>query len=156
MAETSQRAARAPRRGGQPNALFIATAAEAVPPELIGQAARVTVRFPWASLLRGCLGRDAAIAAGIASLVFAGGELELLLAPATRDQLADLPTEPARIIEAAAGAFEPHGLRVVAARPASTDEIRASDSTWAKRLLHGNRHASETLDRAVVLVRLRS
>ena len=155
MAESSARAARPLAKGGQPNAIFVAAAAEAMPPELLGLADRVTVRFPWASLLRGCLGRDAAVTAGIASLV-ARGSLELLLALATRDRLEDLPTEPTAVIEAAGRAFEPHGFGVVEARQASTDEIRASGSSWAKRLLGGNRKVGGTLDRAVVLVRLRS
>lgn len=156
MADASARAAWSPRKGGLANAMFVAAAAEAMPPELARLAQLVTVRFPWASLLRGCLGRDSKVAAGLAALLGPAGTLELLLAPATRDRLDDLPTEPDAIVDAAARAFEPHGLRVIEARKASTDEIRASGSTWAKRLLGGSRHGSRTPDRTVVLVRLRS
>jgi 16S rRNA (adenine(1408)-N(1))-methyltransferase len=156
MAEASRRAARAPTKGGSPNAMFVAAAAEAVPPELERLARLVTVRFPWASLLRGVLGRDDAAARGVASLVAAGGMLEIMLAPAGRDRLDGLPTEPGAIMAAVADAFEPLGLRGVEARKASTDEIQASHSTWAKRLLGGSRRGSETPDRTVVVVRLRS
>jgi hypothetical protein len=69
MAESSRRAARARIS----NVLFVVAAAEAIPPELRGVAARVTVQFPWASLLRGCLGLDDAVAAGIASLLATSG-----------------------------------------------------------------------------------
>jgi len=156
MAEASARAARPAGKGGAPNAVFFLAAAEAMPPELARRAALVTVRFPWASLLRGILGLDAAVAAGIVSLVAADGTIELLLAPAARDRLIDLPTETHAIAEAATIAFEPYGLRVVEAREASIDEIRASQSTWAKRLLGGSRRSGRTADRSVTLVRLRS
>jgi 16S rRNA (adenine(1408)-N(1))-methyltransferase len=55
MAESSLRAARASRKGGLPNALFVVAAAERPPDELRATAAEVTVLFPWGSLLRGAL-----------------------------------------------------------------------------------------------------
>jgi len=151
MAEASRRAARSEARGGRPNALFVVAAAEALPAELARLADRVTVRFPWGSLLRGCLGADDVVAAGLAGLVRPGGTLELLLAPATRDRLAGLPTEPAAVVAAASQAFVRHGLVVVEGREATEVEVRASGSTWAKRLLAGGR-----ADRRVTLIRLRS
>ena len=156
MAEASSRAARSIRRGGLPNALFVVAAAEAMPPELVAIAHLVTVRFPWASLLRGVLGRDEVVARGVASLMAPDGTLELLVAPATRDRLDDLPTTPGAIAAAAAAAFEPSGRAMVEARPASTDEIRASGSTWAKRLFGGASRSGRAPDRTVTFVRLRS
>jgi 16S rRNA (adenine(1408)-N(1))-methyltransferase len=150
MAEPSRRAARPARKGGRPNALFVLAAAESLPAELLGLADLVTVHFPWGSLLRGCLGGDARVAAGTAALVKPGGRLELLLAPAPRDRLAGLPTEPSEIIAAVARAFAPFGLGVVEGRQATEAEVRASGSTWAKRLLAGR-----AADRRVTLVRLR-
>jgi 16S rRNA (adenine(1408)-N(1))-methyltransferase len=151
MAEASRRAARAAAKGGLRNALFVVASAEAPPSELRAIADRVTVLFPWGSLLRGCLGVDAAVAAGIAGLLAAGGDLDLLLAPAARDGLAGVPAEPVDIGTAAAAAFGPHGLSLVEARVATDAEIRASRSTWARRLLPGG-----PPDRPVTLVRLRS
>jgi 16S rRNA (adenine(1408)-N(1))-methyltransferase len=136
MIETSRRAARSPSKGGFENALFVVAAAEAIPSELTAIASCVTVRFPWGSLLAGCLGADDAVTAGIAGLVAAGGSLELLLAPADGDRLrAGLPTEPDGIIAAAARAFESRGLRLVEAGLASAPAIERSGSTWARRLL---------------------
>lgn len=134
MAESSRRAAGPLRKGGLRNAAFIVAAAEAMPPELRGIAAFVTVNLPWGSLLRGCLGTDPAVAGGIAGLVAPGGRLQLLLAPAERDGLRDLALEPADLVDAAGRAFEPAGLHLVEGRAATTDELRASGSTWAKRL----------------------
>jgi 16S rRNA (adenine(1408)-N(1))-methyltransferase len=137
MAESSRRAARRPGRGGLPNVLFVVAAAEAIPVPLRGLAARVTVHFPWASLLRGCLGADAAVARGVVSLVARDGTLELLLAPAARDRLAGLPTDTAAVAAAARATFEDLGLTCIEARGAAPGDVGSSGSTWAKRLLGG-------------------
>jgi 16S rRNA (adenine(1408)-N(1))-methyltransferase len=150
MAEASRRAVRPPGRGGLPNALFVVAAAESVPAELRGRADLVTVRFPWGSLLRGCLDADPAVADGLAALGAPGGDLELLLAPARRDGLAGLPTEPTEIVAAARRAFEPRGHLLIAAREATAADVAASGSTWAKRLLGG-----PAPDRRPVIVRFR-
>ena len=149
MAESSRRAARSPRRGGLPNALFVVAAAEDLPTELAGLATRVTIRMPWGSLLRGCLGGDPIVAAGIAGLLAPGGSLELVLAPATRDGIDRLALTPDGVRAAVAQAFGPLGLRVVRCRPASTDELRATRSSWARRLLAGG-----TVDRTAILAEL--
>ena len=151
MAEASRRSARAARRGGLPNALFVLAAAEAPPTELLGLADLVTVAFPWGSLLRGCLGADPAVASGVAGLVARRGRLELLLAPADRDGLSSLPTDAESVIAAAATTFAELGFRLEEGRRASAAEIAASGSSWAKRLLHGGAKGT----RAVALVRLR-
>ncbi|MEW5990145.1 MAG: class I SAM-dependent methyltransferase [Chloroflexota bacterium] len=156
MAEVSRRAARPAGRGGLPNARFVVAAAETWPAELRDIATLVTVRFPWASLLRGCLGHDPKVAAGIAGLVAPGGLLELLLAPAERDRLDGLPTDPAAVVGAARATFEDPGLTCVEGRTATADEIRSSGSTWAKRLLRGTgRPAPAVGARHVVVVRFR-
>jgi 16S rRNA (adenine(1408)-N(1))-methyltransferase len=145
MAEASRRAARPARKGGLPNAAFVLASAEAPPAPLRGLADLVTVRFPWGSLLRGCIGRDAAVAAGLAGLVGPHGTLELLLAPAARDHLEGVPIEASDLAGASAGAFAPFGLEVAVARPATDAEVAASGSTWARRL---------GPDRAPTLIRL--
>ena len=111
------------------------------------------MRFPWGSLLRGCLGADATVAAGVAGLVAPGGSLELLLAPAEKDGLDGLPIEPSAVVDAAAAAFGAHGLEVVEGRVATAAEIRDSGSTWARRL-GTTRCVWRRHGRAVTLVRL--
>ncbi|HJP89937.1 MAG TPA: hypothetical protein VJ850_12950 [Candidatus Limnocylindrales bacterium] len=149
MAESSRRAAAPRRKGGTPNAAFVVAAAEAAPVDLRGVAQLVTVRFPWASLLRGCLGRDATVAAGIASLVGAGGTLELLLAPSGRDGLEDVPVEPDAVVDSAIRTFGRLGFERVEARRATDAEIAESGSTWAKRL-----RSQRPSDRTVMLIRM--
>jgi 16S rRNA (adenine(1408)-N(1))-methyltransferase len=145
LAEASRRAAAPARKGGIPNAAFIVASAASLPDALTGIAQLVTVRFPWGSLLRGSLGRDERVAAGIAALVGPAGILELLLAPAARDGLEGIPTDTDAIIAAATAAFDAHGLARIAARRATDAEIEASGSTWARRL---------GKDRSAVLIRL--
>jgi hypothetical protein len=155
MAASSRRAARPPRKGGLENAIFIVAAAGAVPDELRGIGALVTVTLPWGSLLRGCLGLDSAVTAGICSLIADGGHLQLLLAPARRDRLPGIPTDVAGVVTAARTTFEPLGLKFVEGRPAGVLELRDSGSTWARRLLHGERGDRGEPERQAVLVRFR-
>lgn len=143
MAESSRRAARPAAKGGLPNAWFIVAAAEAPPAELHGVGNLVTVHFPWGSLLRGVTGRDDIVAAGLASLVAPAGALELLVAPLDRDRLDGVPTSAEDLVAGAAAAFAEHGFVIArSSRPAAA-EVRATGSTWARRL-----------DRQATLIRL--
>lgn len=149
MAEASRRAAGPARKGGLANAAFILATAETPPPELRGAADRVGVLFPWGSLLRGCVGGDARVAAGVAGLVAPAGTLELLLAPSVRDGLDGLPLELEALVAAVRSAFEGMGLGLELARPASDAEVRDSGSTWARRL-----GSQRPTDRRVMLMQL--
>jgi 16S rRNA (adenine(1408)-N(1))-methyltransferase len=134
MAESSRRAARTSRKGGLPNAGFIVAAAEAPPAELMGLADLVTVRFPWGSLLRGVVGRDARVADGLASLVATDGRIELLVAPIDRDGLDGVPTSADGLVAGAAAAFRRHGFGIDRVEAQTPTEIRTTGSTWARRL----------------------
>jgi 16S rRNA (adenine(1408)-N(1))-methyltransferase len=144
MAEASRRAARSARKGGLANAAFVVAAAEAPPADLAGLAGLVTVQLPWGSLLRGVIGRDDAVAAGLSGLVTERGVLELLLAPMERDGLDGVPTTRDGLVAGAVSAFGRHGFAIDFVCERSPREIRASGSTWAWRL-----------DRGATLIRLR-
>ena len=150
MAEVSRRAARPARRGGLPNAAFITAAAETLPTELAGIAEIVTVRFPWGSLLRGAVGLDPAVAAGLAGLLAPTGCLELVLAPSRDDPTAGVPADAGDLATAVREAFVDAGLAIDQVRVPTGDEIAAIPSSWARRLLADGRP-----DRRVVIVRLR-
>jgi 16S rRNA (adenine(1408)-N(1))-methyltransferase len=150
MAEVSRRASFSSRRGGLSNALFVVASAAEMPRELAGLAALATVTFPWGSLLRGCLGRDEAIARGIRSVLAQGGRLELILAPAGRDHLAGLPTKSEEVIAAARATFEGLGLVFAAGGSVTAAELDATRSTWARRLIREGR------ERRVIRVGFRS
>ena len=134
MAEASRRAARAPGRGGLPNALFVVAAAERLPAELRGVADELTIAFPWGSLLRGVLALDEEAAAGIASLLAPDGVAVAVVSVEDRDGL-DLPRlgeDGAR--EALGARWSCHGLRLCELRAATRDELASMTSTWARRL----------------------
>ncbi|HEV8488222.1 MAG TPA: class I SAM-dependent methyltransferase [Candidatus Limnocylindrales bacterium] len=135
MAEASRRAARPERKGGRPNALFLAAGIEALDPVLDGCADLVTVTLPWGSLLRGALGLDAAAACAIARVSKPRGRVEMLVSVTPRDGVAGLPCLEAETIHGVAARYAELGLCMVEALPATANQIAASGSTWAKRLL---------------------
>jgi 16S rRNA (adenine(1408)-N(1))-methyltransferase len=141
MADASRKAA---RRDTLPNALFAVAAAERPPAPLRGVAGSLTVNFPWGSLLRGLLGHDEAVLAGIAELLAPGAEGAVLVSVVPRDGVPPIP--PA---DELAAAYVRHGLELLESRPATAAEVAASGSSWAKRLRAG-------AARPVTLLRLRA
>jgi 16S rRNA (adenine(1408)-N(1))-methyltransferase len=141
MADSSRRAW---RRDALPNALFAVAAAEQLPEALHGLAGSLTVNFPWGSLLRGVLGEDDAVLAGVARLLAPGAEGAVLLSVVARD---GLPPVPPRASLGAA--YARHGLELVEMRLATAEEVAAAGSSWAKRLRAGR-------DRPVTRLRLRA
>lgn len=142
MADSSRRAWRG--RSALPNALFAVASAERPPEALHGRAGSLTVNFPWGSLLRGLLGEDDAVLAGVARLMAPGAEGVVLLSVVPRD---GMPAVPPRASLAAA--YARHGLELAEMRPATPEEVAASRSSWAKRLRAGR-------ERPVTLLRLRA
>jgi 16S rRNA (adenine(1408)-N(1))-methyltransferase len=131
----------------------VVASAEAIPHDLAGRVDDLTIQFPWASLLRGTLALDDTVAAGIAALLAPAGRVTALVAPAPRDRL-DLPTG-ADLLDGAGPAlgarWSAHGLAASRPRAATTGEVAASGSSWAKRLLAGG----GARDRTVVRFTLR-
>ena len=145
MRDTSRRAARSAKKGGLQNAMFVVAAVEALPDELHAIADEVRVTFPWGSLLRGVLGADPAVLAGIARVAKPGAEVHAVFSVTEHDGL-DVTGRVDR------EAFDRHELCVLEERPATAEEIAATDSSWAKRLRAGM-HRPVTLVRAVRLDR---
>jgi 16S rRNA (adenine(1408)-N(1))-methyltransferase len=97
---------------------------------LLGVADEVTVFFPWGSLLRGVLGWDERVLAGVAALLAPGGVMTTLFSVVARDGVPGLRDDVATVYAAA-------GLSVGSVGAASVDEVAASRSSWAKRLRAG-------------------
>jgi 16S rRNA (adenine(1408)-N(1))-methyltransferase len=93
----------------------------------------LTLHFPWGSLLRGALGYDDAVLAGIAQLLAPGAEVTALVSVFARD---DAPPVPSA--DALAAAYGRHALKLLEAREATYAEVAASHSSWAKRLRAGS------------------
>lgn len=139
MAEASSRAARPGRKGGRPNAIFLAAGVEALDPVLDRCADLVTVIFPWGSLLRGALALDeaAAVTRAIARLPKADGRVESLLSVTPRDGVPGLPCLDNAALAGVAARWARVGLCPIEARPATAADLATTSSTWAKRLRAG-------------------
>jgi 16S rRNA (adenine(1408)-N(1))-methyltransferase len=137
MAETSRRAARPLAKGGCPNLLFVSAAAETPPPELLGLADEIRILFPWGSLLRGVLGADERVARGIAGLARSGGHASATVSVTPRDGLGVIASLDPAGIAGIAHATSRSGLRLTATRRLNVEEVRATRSTWGRRLLGG-------------------
>ena len=135
MAETSRRAARTTPRGGRANLVFVVAAAETPPAELIGVADDVRILFPWGSLLRGVLGRDARIARGIAALARPGARITATVSVTPADGVGGIGALDAATIADAAAGLRRAGLHLTGSRRVDRDEVRATRSTWGRRLL---------------------
>lgn len=90
----------------------------------------MTVNFPWGSLLRGVLGHDEAVLAGIAALLAPGAIATVLFSVVARDGVPALREDVAVVYARA-------GLALVESRAATATEIASSGSSWAKRLRAG-------------------
>jgi 16S rRNA (adenine(1408)-N(1))-methyltransferase len=134
MAEASRRAARNPRKGGVPNVVFLAAAAESIDPVLHGAADLVTVTLPWGSLLRGILGLDLGVARSVARLLAPNGRVIALASVTPRDGIAEINCLDEGTVGGVAARLRDAGLRVVAAAPATESELTSVRSTWLRRL----------------------
>ncbi|MEA2677787.1 MAG: rRNA ((1408)-N(1))-methyltransferase [Chloroflexota bacterium] len=131
MAEASRRAAANVKKGGLPNALFLAESAELLPGALAGCADLVTVVLPWGSLLLGALCADGAMIIALRGLLRADGEMLLFLSDLERTQVEGLATD-----------YESAGLQMTELHPATTADVAALSSGWARRLgIPGSRPA---------------
>lgn len=134
MREASRRAARPLARGGQPNAVFVASSLQALPPAFDGLASLVTVHFPWGTLLHAALGQDSAGAAHLARLLAEGGRLRLLVSAAAGDAVRGaVEIDPGAVT----AAYRRHGLVRSCCRPATHADVTEARSSWGKRLLTG-------------------
>jgi 16S rRNA (adenine(1408)-N(1))-methyltransferase len=101
----------------------------------------MTINLPWASLLRGVLGDDDAVLAGIARLLAPDATAAALVSVVPRDGVPDLPPRGEL-----AATYARHGLELLEARAATGEELGQIRSSWAKRLRAG-------IDRPVTMIR---
>jgi 16S rRNA (adenine(1408)-N(1))-methyltransferase len=134
MAESSRRAARSRADRGTANAIFLVEAAEALPGQLAQTADLVTITMPWGSLLRGAIGLDDDALRGVASIVRPGGRVEVLVSVVPADHVAGLASLEPATEGAIAAAWRSVGFDLDAMRRASADDLRATRSSWARRL----------------------
>ena len=130
MIERSRRAASKPSRGGASNALFVHAPIEKLPEELEGLATRVTVLFPWGSLLRAVWSPDPAALLSLHRLCADGAALAIAVSASPRD--------------AGFAGIDPDGIRLPQAYARVGFDVRVRETagpihetTWSKRLAFG-------------------
>ncbi len=80
MAKIASRAVRPSRKHAAPNLVLVVAAVESIPEELFGLASRVTVLFPWGSLLRSVvLGETGVVTSLCRLLAGSGSRFDVLL-----------------------------------------------------------------------------
>ena len=124
------------RRTYAANAIFVVSAVEQLPEDLAGVADRVTITFPWGSLLRGLITGADAILGPLARVTSARADVTVMWSILPHDVAA--VGVPPLLDEVLVERFDRHGLAVKEIRPASIEEIRATGSSWAKRLGAGS------------------
>ncbi|HET9083481.1 MAG TPA: class I SAM-dependent methyltransferase [Candidatus Limnocylindrales bacterium] len=133
-ASMSEASRRADRRGPR-NVLFLAAGVETLPGSpLAGTADLVTVAFPWGSLLRGVLGLDQSALCGLASVARPGAHFELLVSVVPADGIAGIERLDASSRPAIEGAWASAGIKLISMREATSADVAATSSSWARRL----------------------
>lgn len=149
LAATARRAARRKLN----NILFVQAAVENLPPELTGRADRITINFPWGSLLRAVATPDLEILSAIARLGKPGAALTLLVNLSVFDDAAyctraGLPS-PSVFADAARtkSSFAQAGLEVVDL----IQDVKELPyrTTWGQKLTHGTRRRVLQLDATI-------
>ena len=121
-------------RAAAANALFAVADALALPEELSRVATRVTINFPWGSLLRGLLSGHAGLLAGLGAIASDRARLEVRLnAGALAETGWTLEAGSARVMAVLRDA----GIDVIATSVLDASELRRWPTTWAKRLAFG-------------------
>ena len=127
---------RATSRTAPPNALFVIANALDLPAELHGLAHRITINFPWGSLLAGLLAGDPRLLGGLRHLARAesGAGLEIRLNEGALLEVGCSLAEGAARVRRVLGESG-----FVVGRPTALDgaNLRSFPSNWARRLAHG-------------------
>lgn len=116
------------------NALYVIANALAMPEELTGMASKVTINFPWGSLLTGLLDAEPTLLEGLLSIARPGAGLEIRLnSEALTETGYTLESGSARLRQSLRSTgFDTGDPRLLDARG-----LRQCHTTWANRLAYG-------------------
>ncbi len=144
MRETSRRAARRPAAGGAPNALFLvgdATRLDGLE-VLAGRVDEVRVSLPWGSLARAVLDAEPSFIDRLVVLLRPGGRVRLLLSLVHRDGSLGRPPLSEGQVRRLAADLAVDRLTIREVRAATSEDVAATGSSWAKRLGIPSRRAA--------------
>ncbi|HEU0115416.1 MAG TPA: hypothetical protein VFQ80_12100, partial [Thermomicrobiales bacterium] len=121
-------------RAAPDNVLFVIGDALALPGELSGIATRLTINFPWGSLLRGLLDGHPELLAGLRAVSRSAAPLEIRL---NAGALAEAGWSLDAGGEALTRALRDAGIKIDATTALGAADLRQWPTTWAKRLAFG-------------------
>lgn len=121
------------------NALFVIANAYSLPSELAGLASRLTIHFPWGSLLEGILAEDERLLASLRGVTRPGALVEVHL---NESALVESGWALQSGGEQAHRVFAKAGLRVKMVTALSANDLRRCPTTWAKRQAFGRKPAA--------------
>jgi hypothetical protein len=116
------------------NMLFIIASAQELPHELYGLVSRVTINFPWGSLLGSLLNNDPLLLNGLSSIARPNAQLEIHL---NGGALAEAGTSLEAGAEAIHDNIHQYGWKLSSPCVLDTQALKGFPSTWAKRLAFG-------------------
>ena len=121
-------------RSKLPNALYLISPARSLPSELYGKARIITVNFPWGSLLGDLLDQDPSLLFGLTAIAQPGAVLEVRVNADALQECGLSLDEGSKQIQTALMlcGYEIHSSSLLGSR-----ELRACQTTWAKRLAFG-------------------
>jgi len=117
-----------------PNALYLICTARSLPSELYGRAKTITINFPWGSLLGDLLDKDPSFLFGLAAIAKPGAVLEVRV---NADALQEYGLSLDEGVKKIQTALLLYGYKVLSFALLGPHELRACQTTWAKRLAFG-------------------
>ncbi len=143
LARIAWQSERKPSRGGVPNLLCLAEAAEALSRELPGVADRISVILPWGRLLRSVAQPDLADLRSIAALCQPEATIEIVFSydPCVDAQkggpLPKLVVDEAHVVKELPRLYRLAGLDVTGVQRLPLADLKSYSTTWARRLSFG-------------------
>jgi 16S rRNA (adenine(1408)-N(1))-methyltransferase len=116
------------------NALFVIANAYTLPYELMGLAAKITINFPWGSLLEGLLANDLPLLESLLMVARPQAEVEVRLNAGAVAEAGWLLEEGANQIR---GILAENGFKVKSPVALTAADLKVFPTTWAKRLAFG-------------------
>ncbi len=116
------------------NMLFVIASASNLPDELNGLFSRITINFPWGSLLDGLLLSDQGLFSGLASVSSSNAQIEICL---NAGALSEAGTTLKRGTEIISENLNQNGWSLKSSCPMDRVALTDIPTTWAKRLAYG-------------------
>ncbi len=116
------------------NALFVIANACALPLELSGMAAHISINFPWGSLLEGLLNDHPALLDGLAMIAHPGAAINVRLNAGALAECGWSLEEGSKQVRRVLNA---NGFAMRAADMLAAHDLKDCPTTWAKRIAFG-------------------